>query len=348
MVEIIKNKEYIEDISTLIPPSIKEKIKNKSFLISGACGMIGSTMIDALLADPSLGVRIYAVGRNTQKARDRFSYLWDDGRFTFFEKDINEPIDLPVDSLDYIVHAASNTHPRVYSSDPIGTIWTNVTGTGNLLEFGCSKDIERFIFLSSVEIYGENRGDVQKFSEDYLGYIDCNTMRAGYPESKRVGEALCQAYIAQKGMDIVIPRLSRVYGPTLLKTDSKALTQFIRKCVDGEDIVLKSEGNQLYSYTYVTDAVRGILYCLAFGDKGSAYNVADPGSDITLKDLAGILAGMNGKEVVFEIPDEAERKGYSTATKALLDPSGLNALGFVPRHSIREGLEMTVRILGGE
>ena len=128
-----------------------------------------------------------------------------------------------------------------------------------MLEFAYSHHALRCVFASSNEIYGENRGDIEKFPESYCGYINCNTLRAGYPESKRCGEALCQAYIQQKGLDIVIPRLTRSYGPTLLKSDTKALSQFLRKALLGEDIVLKSAGTQYYSYLYVADSVSGLL-----------------------------------------------------------------------------------------
>lgn len=80
-----------------------------------------------------------------------------------------------------------------------------------------------------MEIYGENRGDTDRFREDYLGYLDCNTLRAGYPESKRAGEALCNAYYQAHHLDFAIPRLSRVYGPTMLSSDSKAIARFIKK-----------------------------------------------------------------------------------------------------------------------
>lgn len=140
------------------------------------------------------------------------------------------------------MHAASNTHPRAYSTDPIGTITANVQGTYQLLEYAVNHQCERFFFFSSVEVYGENRKDVDKFDESYLGYIDCNTVRAGYPESKRLGESLCNAFFAQKGQDFIIGRFSRVYGPTMSDEDSKAIAQFIKKAVAGEDIVLKSVG----------------------------------------------------------------------------------------------------------
>ena len=170
-------------------------------------------------------------------------------------------------------------------------------------------------------------------------------MRAGYPESKRCGEALCQAYKAQRGLDIVIPRLTRSYGPTMLMSDTKAISQFIKKGIASEDIVLKSAGTQYYSYTYVADAVAGLLTVLLKGESGEAYNIAEEHSDIMLKDLAAIIAGINGKEVVFEVPDAVEAAGYSTATKARLDGHKLQALGWMPKYDIKSGMERTIEIL---
>ena len=142
---------------------------------------------------------------------------------------MKKPLDnIAIDTVDYILHLASNTHPMQYSTDPIGTVTTNIIGVQNMLDFAVDHNATRFAFASSNEIYGENRGDVEFFNEDYCGYINSNTMRAGYPESKRCGEALCQAYKAQKGLDIVVPRLTRSYGPTMLMSDTKAVSQFIR------------------------------------------------------------------------------------------------------------------------
>ena len=214
-----------------------------------------------------------------------------------------------------------------------------------MLDFAVAHEATRFAFASSNEIYGENRGDVEFFDEDYCGYINCNTMRAGYPEGKRCGEALCQAYKAQKGLDVVVPRLTRSYGPTMLMSDTKAISQFIRKGIAGEDIILKSEGTQYYSYTYVSDAVSGLLTVLLCGENGEAYNIADEASDIMLKDLAAIIAETAGKKVVFELPDAVEAAGYSKATKARLDGSKLKAIGWQPRYDMKGGLSRTIEIL---
>ena len=344
------SKIYWHDIESAIKFKELNKLAGRKLLITGATGMIASVIIDILMyynntiIDSSKGIHIIAVSRNEAKARERFAAYWDSGFFTYLSRDISQPLP-ELGDVDYILHAASNTHPRAYATDPIGTITANVTGTYELLSYAAEHHCRRFLCFSSVEIYGENRKDVDKFDESYLGYIDCNTVRAGYPESKRLSESLCNAFAAQKGQDFVIGRFSRVYGPTMGQEDSKAIAQFIRRAAAGEDIVLKSEGNQLYSYTYVVDAAVAALYLLLYGKSGEAYNVADEKSEITLKELAQILADAAGSKVIFELPDAVERAGYSTATKALLDTGKITALGWRASTPIKEGLEKTVRIL---
>lgn len=345
------NAIYQSDIENIANLSINwAECSGKTLLFTGATGMIASVMIDILMchnlksASDEQGIFIIAVSRDEKKAKERFGEYWDNPFFRYVSHDITQPLP-ELGNIHYIIHAASNTHPRMYSTDPIGTITANVQGTYQLLEYASAHDCQRFVFFSSVEIYGENRNDVEKFDENYLGYIDCNTMRAGYPESKRLGETLCHAFAAQKGQKFVIGRFSRVYGPTMAADDSKAIAQFIKKAVSGEDIVLKSDGNQLYSYTYVVDAAAAAFYLLLYGENGSAYNVADKKSDIKLKDLAQLLADEAGAKVIFELPDQVEKAGYSVATKALLDSTKMEHLGWSALTPIEAGLRKTVRIL---
>ncbi|MDW3709243.1 NAD-dependent epimerase/dehydratase family protein [Enterococcus faecium] len=347
---IYDNALYKEDIQKVAMLDIPwENFKNKSIMISGATGMIGSFLVDVIMyknINENLNCTVYALGRNEQRAKTRFSYCYLEPTYRFIPYDINSPFEREdIGDVDYIIHLASNTHPVAYSTDPIGTITTNIIGTQNMLEFACCHNAKRCAFASSNEIYGENRGDVEKFDEKYCGYIDSNTMRAGYPESKRCGEALCQAYIRQKNLDIVIPRITRSYGPTLLKSDTKALSQFLHKGVVGENIVLKSDGTQYYSYLYVADTVSGLLTVLLKGQCGEAYNISDDASDIMLKDLATIIAEFAGKEVVFEVPDAIESAGYSKATKARLASDKINALGWKASYDINSGVVRTIEML---
>lgn len=346
---ILENKQYQEEIrSQASLPLPWERLKDRSILISGATGMIGSYLIDILMyknRSHSLNCKIYAISRREENARIRFAPYWDSDVFQYFSRDINQGLALPPLQADYVIHGASNTHPVAYATDPIGTILTNITGTAHLLDLAVLTGCRRFVFLSSVEIYGENNTPGLRFREGDCGYIDCNTMRAGYPESKRAGESLCQAYIHQKNIDAVILRLSRVYGPTMLSSDSKALAQFLKKGAAKEDIILKSRGDQYYSYIYVGDAVSAILWTMLLGENGEAYNAADTSSDITLRELAALIAGYAGTRVVYEIPDKVEKEGYSKATRAVLDGTKLKSLGWEPRQTIRSGIQMTLSLL---
>lgn len=326
------------------------QLEGRTLLFTGASGMIGSFLVDMIMQrNRSLPTerrcRIIAMGRSTRQAEARFAPWWEDACFRFCTQDVTEPLAQLPREPDYLIHGASTTHPQAYATQPVNTILANVFGTKNLLDTAAQYPGCRFLLLSSVEIYGENRGDTEAFAEDYCGYLNCNTLRGGYPAGKRVSEALCQAYIQEKGVDARILRLPRIYGPTMQATDTKAAAQFLQKGAAGEDIVLKSEGRQLYSYLHTADAVSAVLWVLTRGEAGQAYNAGDPSSDILLRDLAQLIAEYAGTKVVFQLPDEVERKGYSPVTRALMDASRLRALGWTPIYDIKQGLEETLDIL---
>ncbi len=346
MAEIKLNKQhplYQKDLDNILHTNGIVRLKGKCILITGATGMLGVCLIDALMkfnATQNAGIKIFAVGRSKEKAFLRLGEYYDNPLFAFIEQDVREP--LPRDlKVDYIIPGASNTHPLAYSQYPIETIEINVFG----IEHALNKAIEcdaTILYMSTVEVYGNARGN-DIFTENYTGDLNLSNARSCYTESKRVSEALCQSYIAEKNASVKIVRLSRIFGPTMLESDTKASSQFIKKALNNEDIVLKSKGEQLFSYTYAADAVSAMLFILLHGENGEAYNIS--GFSIRLKDFAKTCANFIGKNVIFDLPSEIEQRGYSVATQAVLDNKKLKAIGWDTKSDFKDTIDRTLKIL---
>lgn len=331
---------YQEDLGYILSTKGIEQLHGKSFLITGATGMVGVMLIDALMSMND--VTVYAVGRNKEKARQRLGEYFGCPQFHFIEHDVCYPFDHNL-KVDYIIPAASNTHPLAYSQYPIETIMINVKGAENALELACRCG-STVVYPSTNEVYG-NALDKEVFSEDYNGLLNLSNARSCYNESKRTSEALCQSYIAEKGVNVKIARLCRIFGPTMLESDSKASSQFIKKAIASEDIVLKSKGEQFFSYTYVADAVAGLLVVLLRGEVGVPYNVSSEKMNVHLKDFAQLCADSCGKKVVFDLPSEAEQKGFSIAMQAILSNERIKGIGFAPYYEMKDAINRTIQIL---
>lgn len=308
-----------------------DKLSNKTLLVSGGTGFIGAFLCDVIRyrnEKYSQNIRVISLSRRGGQ---------DDETVTYLQRDITVPF-LANDKVDYVIHLASNTHPKQYAEDPIGTITTNIYGCDNLLRIA-SENHARFLLASSVEIYGQGTPD--PMDETYSGYIDCNQARSGYNEAKRVCESLCQSYRLKHGVDVVIARLSRVFGPDK-KEDTKAMSQFMNKALNNEDVVLKSKGEQRYSYCYIADAVSGLLKILLDGENGEAYNVSDEDEGMTLYDYAVWIAGFAEKRVILSLEDNSS---VSKAVYALLDTKKLKDLGWSSMYSVRDALKRTYQIM---
>ena len=332
---------YKEDLQRILSVRGIDSLRGKSILITGATGLIGMHLIDALMLMGD--VHVYAVGRSKAKAAERLGEYYSSPCFTFVEQDVCNP--LPDVRVDYIIPLASNTHPLAYSQYPVETLLINVKGAEHALNLAL-KHSATVMYPSSVEVYGNARGE-DVFTEDYTGALNLANCRACYPESKRTAEALCLSYAAEHGARVKIGRLSRVFGPTMLLSDSKASSQFLKKAIAGEDIILKSKGNQYFSYTYVTDAVCAMLHIMLNGENAVAYNISNEMCDVHLKDFAQTCAEYNGRDVVFDLPSATEQKGFSIAVQAILDNTRLKATGWQPYYTMADAVKRTVDILRG-
>lgn len=329
--------------------SIKEvarklEIKNVSILITGATGLIGSCIIDILITankNFDANIKIYALARSKDRIMKRFRT-----EVVPIVQNIIEPLDNKIE-YDYIIHGASNANPRTYALEPVETILTNIIGNRNVLDY-CVKHLNtRMILTSTFEVYGEVRG-CNIYTEDMSGVINQMVLRNGYPESKRCCELLTRSYVNEYGVNAVIARLPSVYGPTMLKTDSKAHAQFIMNALKGENIVLKSKGESKRTYCYVIDVASALFCILCAGQNGDIYNISNEKSVASIAEVAKTCAKIAGTKVVFDLPDEVEAKGFSQPNNCILNNSKLRDLGWEGKYSLKDGLVETLECLRGK
>lgn len=317
-------------------------IKDSSILVTGATGLIGSCLVDVLIEANKCGAnnRIYALGRSKDKMEVRFGTA-----VTPVEQDIVTPISDDYE-FDYIFHGASNADPRSYATQPVETILTNILGNKNILDYCKNHKHTKMLLTSTFEVYGEIPG-VDVYFEDMSGVIDQTVLRNGYPESKRSCELLLRSYVDEYSVSAVIARLPSVYGPTMLKNDSKAHAQFIRNALNGENIILKSKGEQRRTYSYVIDVVSALMKIMECGVAGEIYNVSNEKSVASIAEVAKTCADIARTKVVFDLPNEVEAKGFSRSKNCILDNTKLKSLGWEGQYSLLDGLTETIESLRG-
>lgn len=342
---LLKNDIYVQDLNVALK-NIKniQRLRNKSILITGASGLIGSSMVDLLCEanrNMKMGIQIYAMGRNLDRLFRRFPYAKLYHNIHFIEHDIVQSLTKFFDiHFDYIIHAAGNASPQAIYTDPVGTIRANIDGTFNLLELLNHVKGKRLLFISSGEVYGQSSPDVLAFNEEYQGPITFLSVRSSYPLSKRTAENLCISYAKQYRLDTVIVRPCHIYGATILQSDNRAYAQFIRNAHHHQSIVLKSRGNQVRSYLYVADAVSSIFTALLNGKNGEAYNLANKRVCISIAELAQAIAEDADVQIRFEYHNDQP----SPFSRAVLNCEKIEHLGWTAVFDLKTGIRHTLKI----
>lgn len=338
---------YFQDLEIAAKSIVhREWLKGKSILVTGATGTIGSFLVDMLLrynVTDDMDITVYAAGRECSKLSERFGPV-KSNKLIYVQYDMRNEVTFDF-SVDYIIHAAGNAHPMAFNSDPVGTIMGNVVGTYSLLEYARKKGTKRLLYVSSGEVYGQGDIALEAFEESYSGYVDVLSPRSCYPLSKRAVENLCASYTKQYGLETVIARPCHTYGPGITLEDSRANAQFFRNAVNGKDIVLKSAGKQMRSYCYVADCVSAIMTILINGEKGNAYNTANPTARITISDFAKVIAETVGKKVIYANPDSVDIANRTPIEKQVLSSRKVEELGWKGCYNISEGVANTIMIL---
>ena len=318
-------------------------LSKKNILVTGATGLIGTAVVKRLMSCTHQDYDVYAMGRNVERARIRFREYEGNSHFHFIQHDVTEDMKGHT-PFHYIIHAASNASPSFFSKYPVDIMRSNIEGTQKLLDYGKSHRMQRFLYVSSGEIYGE--GDGRVFTEDYQGYVNINSSRSCYPMSKRAAETLCAAYASQYGIDYVIARPAHTYGADFTEEDNRVFAQFIRNVLSNEDIVMKSSGTQYRAWCSDDDCASAIISILTNGRNGEAYNIADNKSCFTIRELAEMIAEAAGKKVIIAAPSNEEKNVFNPVTKSLFSTSKIEALGWTAKGDMRGDIQRIISTLG--
>jgi len=291
------------------------KLAGKRLLITGGGGFLGYYLVQAALhwnrshaSSDAISVTVY--DNYFRGVPAWLEELRGNPTLTLAKQNMVEPLPKNMGHFDWIIHAAGIASPIYYRIHPLECIDANINGLRNLLEYAVAeaaakRPIEGFLFYSSSEIYGDPTPDAIPTPENYRGLVSCTGPRACYDESKRFGETLCVVYATQHGVPVRMARPFNNYGPGLKITDGRVLPDFARNVLNGEDIVMLSDGSPTRTFCYATDAITGYYKILVRGHSGEGYNIGIEKPEISMATLARLVAdtarelfGYKGKVVL--------------------------------------------------
>jgi len=345
-----RNPVIQEDLARICDHDLPwRRLSGKTIFISGASGFLPAYMVETLLywneIEPSFACRVIGLARNRERAEQRFAHLLGRPDFSLVIQDVCSPIALEAEAeVDFIIHAASQASPKYFGRDPVGTLLANTLGTHNLLCLAKDRGAQGFLFFSSGEVYGRVSGP-GAVHEDAYGPLDPTDMRSCYGESKRLGETMCIAWHHQHGVPAKIVRISHTYGPGMALDDGRVFADFVANVVRHEDVMLKSEGMARRPFCYLADATIAFFTVLLLGESGQAYNVANEDCQVSIAQLAKIVAGLfPERKLAVRYAPGLTPSGYirSKEEGASPDTSKIRKLGWRPITTIEEGFRRTI------
>ena len=339
------NQVVQDDLAQISQSSIDWSLfNNKTVLITGATGMLAVYVTYTFLfikEHYNINVKVVALCRTKDKAVQLYTSFLEKDYFFLLIQDVCDPVQYN-GKIDFIFHLAGNASPFFINNDPVGILKTNLLGTINMLELAQKKHAKLF-FASTREVYGANE-ELLSLDENAFGKINPMDNRSCYPESKRAAESLLKSYFTEFGVEVYIARIAHSYGPGMkINNDGRIMSDLIGNVVRGEDIVLKSSGEALRAFCYITDAVIGIFFIVLKGQAGEAYNLSNETEEISIKNLATLLASLSvGKSNVVFLAN-SDNSGYCNYKRVGLDTSKIERLGWSPSISLSNGLSKTIK-----
>ena len=309
-------------------------IETKRILVTGGAGFIGSNFIKYILKKRP-GYIIYNLDKLTYAGNlDNFNDVKDDEefrRYTFKKGDIcdrNLVRDL-VHISDIIVNFAAESHVDKSLLSPEDFIKTNVIGTWKLLEAAREEKIEKFIQISTDEVYGSIlKGS---FSEN-----SSLNPSSPYALSKATADLLALRYFKDHNLPVIIPRSTNNYGPN--QYPEKVIPLFVTNALEDKELPLYGDGMNVRDWLYVEDNCEAIDLLIHEGKAGEIYNIGT-NKEITNKELTyKILEYLNKPETL--IKHVTDRLGHDRRYSIL--PYKIGNLGWSPKTNFNDGLKKTI------
>ncbi len=298
-------------------------------LITGGAGFLGSHLCEYFL---DKGHEVICMDNLITGSMDNISGIKSE-KFHFVKHNVSEFIKLE-DDLDFILHFASPASPIDYLELPIQTLKVGALGTHNAL--GLAKEKKAvFLLASTSEVYGDPL--IHPQPESYWGNVNPIGPRGVYDEAKRFAEAITMAYHRTHGINTKIIRIFNTYGPRMRVNDGRAIPNFLKQALTGQDLSVYGEGSQTRSFCYVSDLVEGI-YRLLNSDQNEPVNIGNP-SEMTIKEMADkILQATQSTSKITYVPlpedDPKVRQPDITRARKYLD--------WEPVVGLDEGLKSTL------
>lgn len=348
MLDPFKSSILYEDMALIAMQDDYEDLRGSTVLVAGATGMLASYSVLFLIwlnEFRSFNIEIYAGVRHLEKAENRFGIYAHRSYFHIYPGDVNVPITLDI-KADYIIHAASLASPQYYGRYPVETMLPNIVGMNELMKFSLRCGAKSVLFFSSGAVYGQVL-DKEKITEDCLGYFNFLAPGSVYGESKRCGEALALAYCREYNVPVKIVRINHTYGPTLdLENDHRAFAEFVKNVLNGENIVLKSDGKEKRAFCYLSDATVAFFKILLQGQDGESYNLVNEKEFISILELAEMLVSLfpeKGLKVEYQRREDEGYLNLAHTSAVCCSGDKLRSLGFKPKITADDGFRRTIK-----
>jgi len=298
-------------------------------LITGGAGFLGSHLCDRLLAD---GQEVICLDNFFTGRKVNIAHHFQNPRFELIRHDVIDPFKVEVDQIYNLACPASPVH---YQHNPIKTVKTSVMGAINCL--GLAKRVRARVFQASTsEVYGDP--EVHPQTEEYWGNVNPIGTRACYDEGKRCAETLFFNYHRSNGIDIRVVRIFNTYGPRMLASDGRVVSNFIVQALRGEDLTVYGDGSQTRSFCYCDDLIDGFVRFMAQDHCVGPLNLGNPGEFTMLELAEKVLAKVGGRSRITFLPlpqdDPLQRQPDITQARQIL--------GWEPRVPLDDGLDRTI------